>query len=60
MNTPKGAPNLFVIIFKAVALAMGVASLVLGAMKSATLETQVLMLSIGLLALALASFQSEG
>ena len=44
-------------VLRAVAVAMPVASIVLGILKSATPETQVTLLSIGLLALALAALQ---
>jgi hypothetical protein len=42
---------------KGVALAMGVASIVLGILKTASLETQVSLLGFGLFALALAALQ---
>ena len=41
--------------FKAVAMAMAVASIILGVLKVSTLETYVMLLSVGLFALALAS-----
>lgn len=47
------------LVLKAVALAMGVASLVLGFIpEAADLDTQITLLSIGLAALALNSLQS--
>ena len=45
------------LILKAVALAMSVASIVLGILKASTVETNVTLLSIGLFALALAALQ---
>ena len=49
------------LVCKAVALAMGVAVIVLGALRGATVETRVTLLGIGLFALALAALQqSEG
>ena len=44
-------------VLRAVAVAMPIASIVLGILKSATVETQVTLLGIGLLALALAALQ---
>jgi hypothetical protein len=46
----------FVLVLKAVALAMGVAVIVLSILNAATLETTVSLLGFGLFALALASF----
>ena len=45
-------------ILKAVALGMAVAVLVLGILKATTVETSIVMLSIGLFALALAELQT--
>ena len=45
------------LILKAVALGMGVASIVLGALNAASVETNVTLLSIGLFALAVAALQ---
>lgn len=45
------------LILKAVALGMAVASIVLGVLKVATVETHVTLLGIGLFALALAALQ---
>ncbi len=42
--------------FRAVALAMAVATIVLSALNTSTVATYVILLSVGLLALALASF----
>ena len=48
------------LVLKAVALAMGVVSIVLGFLPDAAdVETQVTLLSIGLFALALAALQKE-
>ena len=49
--------NISDLILKAVALAMGVASIVLGILDVAGVETQVMLLGIGLFALALAALQ---
>ena len=54
MEQYQGTINL---ILKAVAVGMSVASIVLGIMNAATVETSVTMLSIGLFALALLSLQ---
>jgi quinol-cytochrome oxidoreductase complex cytochrome b subunit len=51
--------NLLTTIFKAVALGMGVAVIVLNVLGTLTVETAVSMLSIGLTALALAGLQKE-
>jgi hypothetical protein len=45
-----------VVILKAIALAMGVAVVVLGIMGATTMETSVMLLGIGLLAMALSAF----
>ena len=45
------------LILKAVALAISVASIVLGILKASTIETNVTLLSIGLFTLALAALQ---
>lgn len=50
--------SVLTLVFKAVALGMAVASLVLGILGTATVETMVTLLSIGLLSLALAALQS--
>jgi hypothetical protein len=44
------------LILKAIALAMGVAVVVLNILEAATMETSVTLLAIGLLAMALGSF----
>ena len=45
------------LVLKAVAMGMAVASVVLGILNTATIETMVTLLGIGLLALALATLQ---
>lgn len=50
--------NLLTLVFKAVALGMAVASLVLGILGTVSVDTMVTLLSIGLLSLALAALQS--
>jgi hypothetical protein len=47
------------LVLKAVALAMGVVSLILGILGVADVSTQVTLLSIGLFTLALAALQKE-
>ena len=47
------------LVLKAVALAMGVVSLILGILGAADVSTQVTLLSIGLFTLALAALQKE-
>lgn len=57
MNTNK----ILVLVFKAVALAMAVASLVLGFIpETGSIDTSITLLGIGLAALALTSLQNEG
>jgi hypothetical protein len=54
------APRIINLVLKAVALGMGVASIVLGFLpQAADMSTQVTLLSIGLFALALAALQKE-
>ena len=48
--------NITAIVLKALALAMGVAVVVLGILDAATVATSITILGIGLLALALAAF----
>jgi len=48
------------LVLKAVAMGMAVATVVLGILNTATIETMVTLLSIGLLALALAALQGVG
>lgn len=50
--------DIFDLVLKAVALAMGVVSIILGILNAADVGTQVTLLSIGLFALALAALQS--
>ena len=47
------------LVLKAVALAMGVASFILGILGVVNISTQVTLLSVGLFALALAALQKE-
>ena len=51
---PKGMLDF---VLKAIALAMGIACVVLGILHAASIETTVTLLSIGFLALAFAEFQ---
>ena len=57
MNQSKGTVTL---ILKAVALGMGVACVVLSILSAITPATGIVMLGIGLFALALAALQGEG
>ncbi|MFC2033317.1 hypothetical protein ACFLUB_02200 [Chloroflexota bacterium] len=56
----KGAQPIVTIALKAVALAMGVASIVLAILRVSNIETYVMLLSVGLFALALAAIMKEG
>ena len=47
------------LVLKAVALAMGVVTIVLGILNVADIDTQVTLLSIGLLTLAVAALQQD-
>ncbi len=47
------------LVLKAVALGMAVASVVLGILRTASLETHITLLGIGLFALALAALQAH-
>lgn len=51
--------SIVVLVLKAIALAMAVAAVVLGILKTAVPETLIMLLGIGLFALALAAFQRE-
>jgi hypothetical protein len=56
----ESAQRIIPLVLKAVALGMGVVSIVLGFLpEAADVSTQVTLLSIGLLALALAALQKE-
>lgn len=55
----ENAQGIISLVLKAVALAMGVASIILGILGAADIDTQVTLLSIGLFALALEALQSE-
>jgi hypothetical protein len=57
MNGKMNIGGIVTLVFKAVALAMAVAVVVLGALGTATVTTQVTLLGIGLFGLALASLQ---
>jgi hypothetical protein len=59
MKTNTSVGNMVNLVCKAVALAMGVAVVVLGALKGATVDTQVTLLGFGLFALALAALSKE-
>ena len=52
-------PKIISLVLKAVALGMGVVSIVLGILGVANVGTQVTLLSIGLSALALEALQNE-
>lgn len=55
----ENARNTFDLVLKAVALAMGIASIVLGILNAVDPGMQVTLLSIGLVALALAALQND-
>ena len=55
----KGTQTIVALAFKAVALAMAVASIVLAVLKVASMETYVVLLSIGLFALALTAIMQR-
>ena len=57
MDGEKNIGGIVTLVLKAVALAMAVAVIVLGALGTATGDTQVTLLGIGLFGLALASLQ---
>jgi hypothetical protein len=57
MENNKSVRNLVNLIFKAVAVAMGVAVVVLGTMGSLTPQTGMSLLGMGLLALAIAALR---
>ena len=54
----KSTRDIFDLVLKAVALAMGVVGIILGVLNAADVGTQVTLLSIGLFALVLAALQS--
>jgi hypothetical protein len=51
--------SLVALAFRAVALAMAAASIILAALKVTSMETYIIMLSVGLLTLALAGFMQR-
>ena len=53
METTKGNSNLITLIFKAVAVAMGIAAVVLNILGTATLQTTGILVGLGLAALAI-------
>jgi hypothetical protein len=55
----KAAQEIIPVVLKAVALAMGVVSIVLGLLNAGGASTQITLLAIGLFALALAALQKE-
>ena len=55
----KSAQEIIPVVLKAVALAMGIVSIILGFLDVADTSTQITLLSIGLFALALAALQKE-
>jgi len=57
MDGKENIGGIVTLVFKAVALAMAVAVIVLGALGTATVATQVTLLGMGLFGLALASLQ---
>jgi hypothetical protein len=59
MDTKQTPREITQLVLKAVALAMGVAVIVLGLLGNTTPQTQISLLSIGLFCMALASFQDN-
>lgn len=59
MKTNASTGRIVNLVCKAVALAMGVAVVVLGSLKGAPVDTQVTLLGIGLFTLALAALNKE-
>lgn len=55
----ENAANIISLVLKAVALAMGVAVVVLGILGTVTAETSILLLGIGLFSLALEALQQD-
>ncbi len=55
----KEREEIVMVVLKAVALAMGVASVVLAALKTASIETYIMLLGLGLFALSLAALQES-
>jgi hypothetical protein len=55
----ENAGRIISLVLKAVALGMGVVSIILGILGAADVSTQVTLLSIGLFTLALAALQKE-
>ncbi|MDR3576579.1 MAG: hypothetical protein P4L50_22155 [Anaerolineaceae bacterium] len=55
MENKKGRTSIVKLTFKAVGLAMAIATLVLITLGTATIETKIVMVTIGLLSLALAA-----
>jgi hypothetical protein len=53
-------PSLFSLVLKGLALAMSVAVVVLGILGTATPQTLISLLTVGLLALAVLAFQTKG
>ena len=59
MDGEKNIGGIVTLVLRAIALAMAVAAIVLGALGTATVATQVTLLGMGLFGLALASLQQE-
>lgn len=59
MTNPKSIGKIVTIAFKAVAVAMAVAVVVLNALKGVTVETSITLLGIGLFGLAVTSLDKE-
>jgi hypothetical protein len=57
MDGEKNIGGIVTLVLRAIALAMAVAAIVLGALGTATVATQVTLLGMGLFGLALASLQ---
>jgi uncharacterized membrane protein len=59
METSKTKSNLINTIFKGVAVAMGIAVIVLNILKTAPADTQLMLLGLGLACLAISSLQRD-
>jgi hypothetical protein len=59
MENKMKANNTLHLAFKAIGLAMGVATMILNALGVATASTQITLLAIGLFALAMSTFHKE-
>jgi hypothetical protein len=59
METSKTNRNLITLIFKGVAVAVGIAVIILNILKTAPADTQLMLLGLGLACLAISSLQRD-